>query len=140
MTGGVLNDVLIRSLGPRIARSAVGFTGATLGAVLIAVAVGVEDGRWAMLVLAGARFFADWSQPTVWGTISDVGGKAAGTVFGAVNTAGSVGAFAAGPVLGWIKQSYGWSTVFWTVAGVYLVAGLSWLAVDCTRRIVKEAA
>ncbi len=139
MVGGVLNDALVRRAGRRVARRVVGLTGKCVAAVLIVVSIGVEDGRWAMVVVAVAKFFTDWSQPTVWGTVTDIGGRVAGSVFGAVNMSGSIGAFAAGPILGAIKQYSGWSTLFWTIAGVYVVSGLCWLAIDPTRRLVVAA-
>ena len=53
--------------------------------------------------------------------------------------AGSAGAFAAGPVLGTLKQSFGWEAVFWTVAAAYVVYGLSWLVIDPTRQLAVPA-
>ena len=94
--GGALNDVLIRLTNRRFARSAIGFTGKFLSAILILVSAGVDDGRQAMVVLAMvvlaiAKFFTDWSQPTVWGTITDIGGRSTGKVFGAINMVGNLG-------------------------------------------------
>jgi sugar phosphate permease len=137
--GGVLNDVLIRATGSRRwGRSAVALTGKFLAAALIAVSVGVADGRGVMLVLLACKFFGDWSLTTQWGTITDIAGPAAGTVFGLVNTSGSVAAFLAGPVMGHLKQEFGWDLLFYGVAGVYLFAALCWLFIDCTRRLVTE--
>ena len=47
----------------------------------------------------------------------------------------AVGAFAAGPILGWIKQQLGWRILFQTIAGAYVFAGLCWLAIDATRKV-----
>jgi nitrate/nitrite transporter NarK len=139
LCGGLLNDVLIRATGRRrLSRSGVGFTGKLLAAVLISLSVAVSDGRLVMLVLLGCKFFSDWSQPTVWGTITDISGRAAGTIFGIVNSTGTLAAFIAGPVMGGIKQSHGWDVLFFTVAGVYVVAALTWLVIDCTRPLVVE--
>lgn len=132
---GLLNDRLIRLKGRKLARKAVGLTGKVLASILVLISLDLEDGRLIMVLLAGAKFLTDWSQPTVWGTITDIAGPASGRVFGAVNMAGSVGAFVAGPVLGWIKQRLGWSILFQTIAGAYLFAGLCWLAIDATRKV-----
>src|SRR5262249_48832698 len=87
MVGGVLNDVLLRKTGrSRWARSGVALTGKSLAAVLIVTSLAVPDGRWVMVLLLGCKFFGDWSLPTQWGTITDMAGKAAGTMFGVVNT------------------------------------------------------
>jgi sugar phosphate permease len=137
--GGMLNDLLVRLRGRRFARRAMGLSGKLASAVLVTASLGFEDGRQAMMVLAAARFFGDWSQPTLWGTITDVGGRAVGSLFGVINMAGSIGAAAAGPVLGAIKQEVGWNAVFWTIAGVDVVSGLSWLLIDAGRRLWREA-
>ena len=138
VVGGVLNDLLIRLRGRRFARSAVGFTGKFMAAVLVVCSFGVDDGRWIMVVLAGAKFFTDWSQPTMWGTCTDIGGAATGRAFGTVNMVGSFGAFAAGPVLGSIKENFGWGPLFWTIAGAYVISAVCWLVVDATRQMFVE--
>ena len=137
MLGGVLNDVLIRRTGkPRWVRSGVAFSGKLMAAVLLVTSLAVADGRLVMVLLLGCKFFGDWSLPTQWGTITDMAGKGAGTVFGVVNTVGSLGGFAAGPVLGYLKQEYGWEGLFLGVGVAYLAAALTWLFIDCTQRLV----
>src|SRR5439155_982807 len=98
-TGGWLNDVLIRATGSRrLARSAVALTGKFLAGVILALSILVGDGRMVMVVLFACKFFCDWGLSTQWGTITDIAGRASGTVFGVVNMAGSCAAFVAGPV------------------------------------------
>ncbi len=139
LCGGVFNDVLIRVTGRRrFGRSAVGCAGKLIAALLLAWSATFADGRLAVLVLMAGKFFADWTQPTVWGTITDIGGRGAATVFAVVNTTGAIAAFAAGPVIGSIVQYRGWDTLFYVLAGVYVVAGAAWLFIDCTQRILLE--
>ena len=140
VVGGTLNDLLIRRTGnPRLVRSGVALTGKSLAALLIVVSLAVPDGRLVMVLLLGCKFFGDWSLPTQWGTITDMAGKGAGTVFGIVNTIGSLGGFAAGPLLGYLKQHYGWEGLFLGVGVAYLAAALCWLFIDCTQRLVYSA-
>jgi MFS family permease len=137
--GGILNDALLRRMASRRwARSSVGFAGKFVAGILIFCSVQVADGRWAMVVLLGARVFADLSLPTQWGTITDMGGRAAGTLFGIVNTIGAIGGTVAGPVLGWLQQNYGWEGLFHGAAVMCLLAAGSWLFIDCTRRLVAD--
>jgi sugar phosphate permease len=137
--GGGLNDLAIRLTGNRrFGRSAVAFTGKTLAAALIAVSLGVSDGRLVMVVLFACKFFCDWSLSTVWGTITDIGGPAAGTLFGTLNTAGAVAAFVAAPVMGWLKQEHGWGGLFALVASMYALAALCWLIIDARCRFWRE--
>jgi MFS family permease len=137
--GGILNDVLIRKLGSRRwARSLVAFTGKSVAAALVIASMQVEDGRLTMVVLLAARVFSDWSLPTQWGAVTDMGGRAAATLFGVVNTVGVFGGFVAGPVFGYLKQQYDWDGLFYGVAVMCVVAAVSWLFIDCTRRLVGD--
>ena len=77
--GGMLNDLIIRRTGKlRLGRTAVGLSGKLTAAFLIAASLSVEDGRWMMVVVAAAKFFTDWSLPTLWGAVTDIGGRAVG--------------------------------------------------------------
>jgi sugar phosphate permease len=135
--GGFLNDALIRFTGNRrLARSLVACTGKIIAAILIGVSLMPDDGRLVMVVLFFCKFFSDWSQPTWWGTVTDIGGPAAGRVFGMVNTVGSMGAFAAGPAMGYVKQYFGWSALFTFVGAVYILTAIFWGCVNCTQKLV----
>ena len=79
---------------------------------------------------------SDMSQPTWWGTVTDIGGPAAGRVFGMVNTVGAAGLFIAGPTMAWVKIHYDFDGLFYFVAVVYLVTTVCWMMVDCTKRLV----
>ena len=137
--GGVLNDVLIRRWGNRRwARSMVAFTGKFLAAALVVLSLQADDGRLIMLVLVAARVFGDWSLPTQWAAVTDMGGRAAATLFGLVNMVGIIGGFVAGPVFGRLRQEYGWDGLFYGVAAMCLVAAVTWLFIDRTRRLVSD--
>ncbi len=135
--GGLLNDYFIRRTGNRRwARSLVAFTGKFIAAGLVVLSIQMADGRMTLLVLVAARVFSDWSLPTQWAAVTDMGGRAAATLFGAVNTVGALGGFVAGPIFGWLKQEYSWPGLFYGVAGMCLFAAVTWLFIDCTKRVV----
>jgi len=135
--GGILNDVMIRATGNRrFARSLIASSGKVTAALLIGASLFVQDGRLVMVVLFFCKFFSDWSQPTWWGTVTDIGGPAAGRVFGMVNTVGSIGATVAGPVMGYVLLRSGWPSLFLFVGGVYILTAIFWCFVNCTRRLV----
>src|SRR5205823_3762469 len=136
LVGGALNDVLLRRTGrPRWVRSGIAFTGKFLAALLLLASLAIPDGRLVMVLLLACKFFGDWSLPTQWGTITDIAGKGAGTLFGVINTVGSLGGFTAGPVLGYLKENYGWEALFLGVGAAYLAAAACWLFIDCTVRV-----
>jgi MFS family permease len=137
--GGFLNDYLIRRTGNRRwARSGVAFTGKLIAACLVIVSIQAQSGTATMLVLIAVRVFSDWSLPTQWAAVTDMGGRAAATVFGIVNTVGAVGGFAAGPIFGYLREQYQWPGVFYGVAGMCVFAALTWLFIDCTKRLVGD--
>lgn len=140
LCGGALNDIVIRVLGNRrIARSLVAGGGKVIAAVLIGASISVEDGRLAMGVLFFCKFFSDWSQPTWWGTVTDIGGPAAGRVFGMVNMVGTLGGFLAGPSMGAVKDHFGWTALFLFVGITYVLTTVSWACVDCTKKLVGSS-
>ncbi|MCH2375943.1 MAG: MFS transporter, partial [Planctomycetes bacterium] len=74
----------------------------------------------------------------MWGAVTDISGRAAATVFGTVNMVGSLGGVASNPTFGYVKQHYGWSTVFWLIAAVYVISAVCWFWVNTTRPLVVD--
>ena len=135
--GGILNDWLIGAIGNRRwARRLIAGGCKVIAASLICASLLFDDGKVIMAILFLCKFFSDMSQPTWWGTVTDIGGPAAGRVFGMVNTVGAAGLFVAGPIMAWVKTQYDFDGLFFFVAGVYLVTTACWLMVDCQRRLV----
>lgn len=150
VVGGWLNDGLIGRLGNRrLVRSGVGFAGKMIGCGMLVGALVQSDGVRAALFLMLAKFFSDWSQPTTWGTCTDLGRRFSATVFSIVNTAGTVGGAVMpvifGFVLDWFSEAAeldgtvvtetNWGPLFALLAGMYFVSGACWLMVDCTKPV-----
>jgi hypothetical protein len=72
--------------------------------------------------------------------MTDVGGPLSGTVFGVVNMVGAAAGFVAGPLMGWLTAGYGWGALFYSVAGLYALAAVCWLAIDSRCRLWREEA
>ena len=101
------------------------------------------------IALMLAKFFSDWSQPTVWGTCTDLGGRCSATVFSIINTAGTIGGIIMpnvfGRLLDWsttkqeiagkIVSHTNWDPLFLLLAGMYLASGILWLLIDCTKSL-----
>lgn len=112
MLGGILQNTLIRRTGNlRWSRSLIGLTGKMLATVFMFVSLGFDSAVVIVSIFAVVKFFGDWSQPTVWGTVTDIAGRNAASVFAAVNTVGSIAGFVAGPTMGLIIMSYSTSTL-----------------------------
>lgn len=147
---GALQSRLIRRTGNRrLARSGLGLSGKLMAAVLVLLSLTFVSPLAVMAALMVVKFFSDWEQPAEWGTISDIAGANAATVFGCVNMIGSFGGVVAGPLIGWILKTYsggavidtaGWTALFVVMALEYTVAALSWLFIDCRRTLAETPA
>ena len=153
IAGGVLNDRAIVLTGSRRwARSGIGFVGKLVGCALLPLVVRSADGLTAGLVLMTAKFFGDWSQPTTWGSCTDLGGRHSATMFSIINTAGTFGGVVMPPLFGAVLDHFttkadvagrivattDWNPLFLLLAAMYLGSGICWLLMDCTRTLDNE--
>jgi len=107
MLGGTLQNYCIQRTGNRRwSRSLIGLIGKMLATVFMFASLGFDSAVAIVLVFAVVKFFSDWSQPTVWGTVTDIAGRNSASVFAAINTVGSVAAFVAGPTMGLIIMGF----------------------------------
>jgi len=155
LMGGWLNEFFIHATGNRRwSRSGVGFVGKVIGCVMLLLVVRQDSATAAGFMLMFAKFFGDWSQPTVWGTCTDMGGRYSATVFSIINTSGTIGGIVMPLVFGklldlftrevmvadQLTKATSWDPLFYLLAGMYLASGLCWLMVDCTKSLEKTAA
>lgn len=152
IAGGWLNEVCIARFGNRRwARSLIGATGKFIGCAMLLVMATLSDPITAAIMLGVAKFFSDWSQPTVWGTCTDLGGRFSATVFSIINTSGTLGGVIMPPLFGVLLDAFtkssqvgdelvkttNWSPLFYLVAAMYLGSGICWLLIDCTKSLEK---
>lgn len=148
--GGWLNDRVIGYTGNRRwSRSGIGSTGKMLGAIILCILVGQASPVAAGVCLFAAKFFSDWSQPTTWGSCTDLGGRYSATVFSIINTAGTLGGVVMPIVFGTVLDAFtrvetiageaakttDWSPLFYLLATMYAGSGVCWLLLDCTRTL-----
>lgn len=153
IAGGWLNDRLIRATGNRRwSRSGIGCVGKVIGCVMLYIVSSQEGAVAAGIALMLAKFFSDWSQPTVWGTCTDMGGRCSATVFSIINTAGTIGGMVMPVIFGYVLQANtiktivdgqtilktDWAPLFVLVAAMYLACAIFWLLIDCTKSLDAE--
>lgn len=154
VVGGILNDRLIQRTGSRRwSRTSVGFSGKFLACLGMFVAIQQETAMAAAIWLFIVKFFTDWTQPTVWGTCTDMGGRYSATAFSIINTSGAVGGIVT-PLVGGIVLDYfthkevvdgveklitDYNPLFALVAGMYLISASCWFFIDCTHSLEHDA-
>lgn len=153
IVGGILNDWLIRRTGSRRwSRSLVGCSGKALACVCLYFAVTHSDPMTGSWLLFATKFFTDWTQPTVWGTSTDMGGRYSATVFSIINTSGSIAGITTPLIGGYLLTQYAtqemvdgelqrmthYEPVFLMVGIMYLASAMCWLFIDCTKSLDRE--
>ena len=106
---GVVGDVLVRKLGLKQGRRIVGMAGVGLGGVFMLLSLLIEDPYVAAAVLALGFAASDFMLPTCWAVCLDIGKESAGTVTGAMNMAGQMGATIMSYGFGVMVEKYGWA-------------------------------
>lgn len=154
IAGGLINDGLIWLTGSRRwSRTAVGFTGKFVAVYFLYLAIVSEDVTTTAWLLFVTKFFSDWTQPTVWGTSTDMGGRYSATVFSIINTSGSIAGVATPVVGGWLLDRYAstvmvdgqeqlvthYEPVFILVGAMYLLSAVGWFFIDCTDSLDRSA-
>jgi MFS family permease len=141
LTGGLLNDWLIAKTGNRRwSRSGIAIFGKSVAAIVLLVAMLWYDSPYVFCwLLFVVKLFGDWSLTTSWGVVTDIGGRATASVFAFSNAIAGIGFIAAPALFGYLAQYHGWPAVFFTVAGLYALCALSWLFIDCTIPVIREA-
>lgn len=138
---GLVTPRVARAIGDvRRARRMVAITGASSAAVLMFAHTQIADPLVGMLVMGLASFANDIIMPCSWGACMDVGGKYAGTLSGSMNMmgnfAGGLAPFVFGMVLDMARRPGAAPAFadaipnFYIMAGIYVVAALSWLLID----------
>jgi ACS family glucarate transporter-like MFS transporter len=151
--GGFVNDGLIYvTSNRRWSRRVAGFAGKFLACVFMFVAINQAGGVAVAVCLFVVKFFSDWTQPTVWGTCTDMGGRYSATTFSIINTAGNIGALVTPLVSGWLLDYYSttqiidgvpktvtnFNPMFVLVAAMYLISACCWFFIDCTQALDRQ--
>src|SRR3954470_14223323 len=135
ITGGWLTDRLTKLYGLKVGRS-IGAVATPFRGVFILAAASVPQPLLAAVLMAVAFFFADLCLSPSWAMCHDIGGEAAGTITGALNTLGNLGGSLSPLVVGYSVQLWGsWSTPLVIMAAIYLVGAALTLLANPHRRM-----
>lgn len=140
LAGGKLSDLLIlRFKSRRWGRSVPGIVGCTAAAACALGATQLHTPAACMALICLASALQDISLPCMWSVPVDIGGRFAGTVGGWMNAAGCVGGMLSPLVAAKVSSAFGWNSVFFLFAGVYLLAALAWARVDASRPLFSAS-
>jgi MFS family permease len=140
LLGGVTSDILVRRIGLKWGRRAVGLLGLGFSATFITATMFTQDKVLSVLFLAFGYAGSDFMLPVAWAVCLDVGRKYAGAVTGAMNTAGQIGSFLTSVAFGYIVQAFGtYDAPLVPMAAMTAISAVLWLKIDATKQIINEA-
>lgn len=130
---GVVAPRLSRRMGSvSRARRTLSTAGLVGAAALLVIATRIADPFWATMTMGLASFSNDFDTPPSWNAAMDIGGRYAGSVAGAMSTAGHIAAIVAPSVGGFLLDwTHGnWNLFIYIMAGVFALGAVCWQFID----------
>ncbi|MBP5506567.1 MAG: MFS transporter [Prevotella sp.] len=125
ITGGYLTDRLSKRYGVSIGRKALGSTSLAVSAVCMFLAAFIPGKMAVFLFLSLCFGIFDLMLPSAWALCIDLGKHHAGTISGAMNTAGNIGGFFCGIIFGMLVESSGnYNLPLYMIAAMLLVSAV----------------
>ena len=136
--GGFISDALVRTLGLKWGRRSLGLAGLGSAALFLIAVMMTEQKMWALIFLSLSYGGITIQQPGVLAVCLDIGGKYAGAVTGAMNTATFVAAFLSSVIYGYIVKSFGYDAPFIPMIVLLMISVLLWCKIDPARHVITE--
>ncbi|MFO1487897.1 MAG: MFS transporter [Verrucomicrobiota bacterium] len=129
-TAGWASDRCIKRFGLRWGRRLPGLCGLPIAAIVIVVAVLIQDAKASACLFAIAAGLATLGVAPGWAACLDIGGAHAGVVTGAMNTFGNLGGTAMPLLMGLcLEHLNSWNVSLLTVGFFYLFSAICWLGI-----------
>ncbi len=140
LVGGFCGDLLVKRKGLRFGRRFVGMSGLGACALLIFLAAILPQNNFAAFCLIAANGFFSFGVMVSYAVCTDIGRNNAGTVTGAMNFFGQMGAFFLAIIFGKMADvTHNFGYPLFVVAFVMLTGSLLWLAIDPLKQVnLKE--
>lgn len=139
IAGGHLTDKLTHRYGVKIGRKALGSSSLAVSAVCMFLAAFIP-GKMAVFVFLSLCFgIFDLMLPSAWALCIDLGKQQAGTLSGAMNTAGNIGGFCCGILFGQLVQDSGdYNLPLYMIALMLIVSAVLFAFINPEKPITKE--
>jgi len=138
LAGGFAADRLRVRLGPRLGAGLPGIVGLPLAALAAVGGALVDDAQSSALLLACAAACAGAGIAPAWAVCVEIGGTHSAMVSGTMNMFGNLGGALSPVVFGLCVEHLGsWTAPLFSMAALYVAAGLCWLAVDPGEKLAR---
>lgn len=139
IAGGHLTDKLTHRYGVKIGRKALGSSSLAISAVCMFLAAFIP-GKMAVFVFLSLCFgIFDLMLPSAWALCIDLGKQQAGTLSGAMNTAGNIGGFCCGILFGeLVQQSGNYNLPLYMIAAMLIISAVLFAFINPEKPIAKS--
>ena len=139
ISGGYLTDRLTEKYGIKIGRKALGTSSLAISAVCMFLAAFIP-GKMAVFVFLSLCFGVfDLMLPSAWALCIDLGKQHAGTISGAMNTAGNIGGFCCGILFGELVQSSGnYNLPLYMIAAMLIISAVLFAFINPAKPIISD--
>ncbi len=144
LSGGFLNDALLRRFGRHVRRR-IGVVGLTIAGLAMILSKFCDRPGLAVACAALACYLIHVQLASWWGVVSDLSGRHLGALFGLMNSMGIMGAICSQVFLGhfvdWLA-TFGyqgrqqWDPAYYIYGGLLLLGAGGWLLIDPHRSLV----
>ena len=138
LSGGFLSDKWSVKYGLKTGRRLLGVGGLAISSVLMFLG-GFIPGKLEVFIFMALCFgVMDMMLPSAWAVCIDVGGKYAGAISGAMNTAGNLGGFVCATVFGYLVQGTGnYNFPLYVIAGMLMISAVLFLRINPDKKIIS---
>ncbi len=142
LSGGFVVPKLSRAIGTARARRAMAYASYGSAAFLLLVFTFIKNPTAAIVVMSFSSFAVEVSTPVTWITAVDLGGGSVGTLTGAMNSLGQIGASVSPAVIGYVLtvSRNNWTLTFYLSAVIYALGIGFWAVLDPVKALDQHGA
>ena len=139
LSGGFFGDWIVKKKGLRFGRRFVGFTGMGACALMVFLAALFTENKLSAACLIAANFSYSFAVMTSYAVCADIGRSNTGSVTGAMNFFGQMGAFFLALMFGKIADlMHSFNYPLFIVSFVTLTGCMLWLVIDPTKQVAVK--
>jgi MFS transporter, ACS family, glucarate transporter len=136
LTGGAASDALVRKLGAKRGRRAIGVTALTVAGLFTVAAMVSRHQILTVVFLAVVYGAITFQQSGVFGVCLDIGQRHAGAMVGLMNTSSQIGGLVGSVAYGYIVERFGsYDAPFVPMAALLFLGALLWLRIDASEEL-----
>ncbi|MEO6229884.1 MAG: MFS transporter [Ferruginibacter sp.] len=134
--GGFLSDFLAKKYGVKWGRRIIGISGLVIAGICMIAASLAKDNTACIVLLSLGLAFKDFTLPVSWAVATDIGGKNAGAISGAMHMFGQIGSTIMSVGFGYlVSTTNDWNFPILLIGIIVICSGLLWFRIDASKPV-----